>query len=166
MVAEQLWPEAALDSARANLRTAVWAARQALADRADLTASRTTLSLTGVTRDIDEPPTAEHGPAELLPDLHDDWVQQARDELADRWSRDLRGAALAAQADGDLDAAVAFARRLTTLRPLDEAAHRLLLDRGDRADAVQAANDFAQRLSEALGGAALAGHPRCPCPVS
>lgn len=155
VVAEQLWPEAALDSARANLRTAVWAARQALADRADLTASRTTLSLTGVTRDIDEPPTAEHGPAELLPDLHDDWVQHARDELADRWSRDLRGAALAAQADGDLDAAVAFARRRTTLRPLDEAAHRLLLelllDRGDRADAVQAANDFAQRLSEALG---------------
>ena len=168
LVAGDLWPDAHGESARANLRTAVWAARAALGEAFGLEASRTSLTLSGVELDLDDPPSAEHEPAELLPEFDDDWVIAARSALADRRARDWSTAARRALDGGDSSSAVTFARRLTELRPLDEAAHRLLIDSlltaGEQAAAVVAAQDFTRLLKEELGArpspATRAAHAR------
>src|SRR4051812_15825611 len=85
VVAEQLWPDAAPESARANLRTALWAVRSAWGEEGSpLDATRTTLALDGVILDVDDAPSPDRAYAELLPGLDDEWVRRARAELADR----------------------------------------------------------------------------------
>jgi DNA-binding SARP family transcriptional activator/tetratricopeptide (TPR) repeat protein len=156
VVAEQLWPDAGAESARANLRTALWAVRTAWGEEdSPLRATRTTLALVDVSVDVDDEPIADRGFAELLPGLDDDWVLRARAELADRRAQVLAGLAEAAETDGDAAGAVRWSRRLAELRPLDESAHRSLVERllraGERATAVVAAREFAERLREEVG---------------
>ncbi len=157
VVAEQLWPDADTDAARANLRSALWALRTSWGPRAEalIVATRTTVGLGDATLDIDDPLVLGHPPAPLLPGLDDDWVAAARADLDDRRAFEMADLADRAAAAGDLPTAVAWSRRLSELRPLDEAAHRTLVERlvaaGETATAVVTARDFSSRLQEDIG---------------
>ena len=154
-LAARFWPDAT--TARANLRTAVWALRRSLgAD--SVSTSRSTVALEGVVRDVDEleelvrdgdTSTLAAGPCA---GLDDDWAQAARAEHLRRYIALLDG--LAAAAADPADAARLSARRCA-LTPLDEPAHRALLERlaaaGDRAGALVVGRELAQRLRAELG---------------
>jgi DNA-binding SARP family transcriptional activator len=157
VVAAQLWPDTPEASARANLRTAVWSIRQAWGAAADaIVASRLEIGLpdgAAWVDALDGDPAADGG--ELLPGVDDDWAGEARDEVRARRRTALAAAADAAERDGRPADAIRLTRQLCRLDPLDEGAHRVLLDRlvqaGDKAGAVRAARDFAERLRADLG---------------
>jgi DNA-binding SARP family transcriptional activator len=156
VVAEKLWPDASAENGRASLRTALWAIRTAWGDAGSpLRATRTSVGLVDVSTDVDDLPSPDRPLAELLPGLDDEWVLRARADLTDRRAADLADLAERADADGDLATAVRWSRRLTELRPLDESAHRALVERllraGERAEAVVAARAFDERLREEIG---------------
>ncbi|WP_433303546.1 ATP-binding protein [Actinoplanes sp. CA-030573] len=151
-VAARLWPDSPAAGARASLRTAVWAVRQSWGPAAaGLVTTRQEIGLpaAGVWVDALHDTGAEYD-GELLPGIGDDWAEQARRDYHDR----LRGwlTRLAERPDGDT---VRYARRLTRLDPLDESAHRLLLEKlveaGDAAGATRAAREFTERLRAELG---------------
>jgi DNA-binding SARP family transcriptional activator/tetratricopeptide (TPR) repeat protein len=154
-VAARFWPDA--PTARANLRTAVWALRRSLGADAVL-ATRTTVALAAALRDVDELEDAMRAgepsvpAADLCAGLDDDWAQAARSEYVRRCVAVLDE--LAAAAEDPADAARWSARRCA-LTPLDEPAHRALLERlaasGDRAGALVAGRDLAARLRTELG---------------
>lgn len=156
VVAEQLWPDTSPEGARANLRTALWAVRKSCGE-ADLPlhATRTTLALGSASVDVLDEPSLTHGFEELLPGLDDEWVHLARAELGDRRARSLTTLADEAEAGGDLELAVQWSRRLVLLRPLDEAAHRALVERllrtGERGAALVEAREFGERLRAEVG---------------
>jgi DNA-binding SARP family transcriptional activator/tetratricopeptide (TPR) repeat protein len=152
-LAVRFWPDA--PDARANLRTAVWALRRALGVSA-LVATRTTVALAPVARDLDDVEAQERSgriPAgEPCAGIDDDWAAAARAEHLRRRIALLDG--LAAAASEPAEAARWTARRCA-LTPLDEPAHRTLLERlaaaGDRAGALVAGRDLATRLRAELG---------------
>jgi DNA-binding SARP family transcriptional activator/tetratricopeptide (TPR) repeat protein len=158
-LAARLWPEVPDASARASLRTAVWAVRQAWGPAAEtLECSRLAIGLpAAVWVDVlDEAP--DHGrpdPGVLLEGLDDEWVRSARAEYLARQVEGLERAADGADSEGRATDAVAFSRRICQLCPLDEAAHRALLSRmqraGDRTGAVVAARAFSELLRAELG---------------
>ena len=151
-LAARFWPDA--PDPRANLRTAVWVLRRSLGDDA-LVATRTSVALGPVTRDLDEIDALE--PAELCAGLDDDWAERARAEHVRRRVALLDD--LASRAGDPADAARWSARRCA-LTPLDEPAHRTLIDRldaaGDRAGALVVGRDLAGRLRAELGVAPAA----------
>lgn len=154
-VAAALWPGVEAARARANLRTALWALPPVWrGPDGPVRITRADLTLVDVATDTDELP-ADRPPPELLPELDDDWVFRARAELTDRWAGLLAERADRAENDGAVAAAARWTRWLTELRPLDEAAHRLLVERllraGERAEAVLTARAFADRLHAELG---------------
>ena len=147
-------------SARANLRTAVWAVRSAWGDAADAwSGARTTLGLRrpGVGRRRPDDARRADADGELLPGVDDEWVRTARAE-----HRDGRPTQLADRADvadarrPTWPTAVRRSRRAARAAPLDEAAHRELLrrllprGRAGRA-AVLASREFGERLRAELG---------------
>jgi DNA-binding SARP family transcriptional activator/tetratricopeptide (TPR) repeat protein len=154
-LAARFWPDA--PTARANLRTAVWALRRALGADSVL-ATRTTVALAPVARDVDEledmvrrgDPTVLA--AVLCAGLDDDWAQAARADHLRRCVAVLDD--LANSADDPAEAARWSARRCA-LTPLDEPAHRVLLERlgdaGDRAAALVAGRGLVLRLRRELG---------------
>ena len=154
-LAARIWPD--LPTARANLRTAVWGLRRALGVDAVET-TRTSVALAGAVRDLDEiGPLIAGGdlsPLDATPcvGLDDDWVAAARAEHLRRCVAALD--ALAAAAPDPADAARWTARRCA-LTPLDEPAHRVLIERlaaaGDRAGALVAGRELAERLRGELG---------------
>jgi len=154
-LAARIWPD--LPTARANLRTAVWGLRRALGVDA-VEATRTSVALAGAVRDLDEiGPVIAGGdlsPLDATPcvGLDDDWVAAARAEHLRRCVAALD--ALAAAAPDPADAARWTARRCA-LTPLDEPAHRVLIERlaaaGDRAGALVAGRELAERLRGELG---------------
>jgi DNA-binding SARP family transcriptional activator/tetratricopeptide (TPR) repeat protein len=167
-LAGRLWPDVREDSARVSLRTALSQIRATLgrAAAAALVATRdggVALSADAWT-DVGEverllaagePEAAlERGTSELLAGLDDDWVLERRDELRDRLADGLGAAATAAEAGGDLAAAVRLTRRMTALDPLAEAPHRELIRRlaaaGDRGAALTAYDRLRDRLAEQL----------------
>jgi DNA-binding SARP family transcriptional activator len=155
------WPDVLDASARASLRSAVWALRPALG--AGLNASRDTLMLDGsLLVDLWQfrrlLAAGEHEAAlalcggELLQDLDDDWVIEARAEFED----DIAAALITlTEQAADPVAALAWARRLTAARPLDESAGALLiracLAAGDTTGALDALAGLRLRLGAALG---------------
>ncbi len=163
------WPDVLDASARASLRSAMWALRAALGPELGgyLAGDRDTITLAGDGLRVDLREArrllAEQQPAaalalcggELLQDLDDEWVVAARDEL----DRDLI-AALAeltqqASAAGDPAAALAWARRRAALCPLDESAGAALIEAlisaGDGPGALDAFARLEQRLGAELG---------------
>src|SRR4051794_1209055 len=157
-VAARLWPDVAPDSARANLRTAVWAPRTAWGEAARVvTADRSSLGLASeglwvdAGRDVD--PAAD--PERFLAGIDDAWAETARADQREALVRLLNRLADEAEAEADLGTAVERSRRVCELRPLDEGAHRAHVDRllrvGERAEAAAAARAFADRLHEELG---------------
>jgi hypothetical protein len=111
-------------TARANLRTAVWALRQALGADA-LVTTRSSVALGPLVRDIDDPSDLDD---ELCAGLDEDWVEAARAEH--RRHRIARLDTLIAETRDPASAARTAARRCG-LTPLDESAHQAV-DRGSR----------------------------------
>jgi len=84
----------------------------------------------------------------------DDWVRTIQSELHDCACRVLEKAAGAAAATGDLKSAIDFVKRLLSLDPLREDAHRYLMrllhDSGDRAAALRQYQTCAKLLDKEL----------------
>ncbi len=170
-----LWPNVLEESARRSLRNALSVIRQSLGpDGSDaLQTARETVGLAGDphawidVRAFDQLVAAGRREAalelcrgELLLGLDDDWVLTARDEHRARQSQLLAELAACADAAGDVEGAVAYARARATLDPLDESAHRELMRRlaarGDRAGALVAYEALGERLRRELGVSASA----------
>jgi tetratricopeptide (TPR) repeat protein len=129
-LAGRLWPEVLDSSARASLRSALWALRSALGPAAfQLEATRERVGLAAEVRtDLgeferllaagDRTGAVDLCRGRLLSDLDDEWVLEAREEL----ERELSGvlAELATEADSGEDrvAAVRWARRRLAIDPL------------------------------------------------
>src|ERR1017187_6237960 len=168
-LAGQFWPDVLDASARASLPSAIWALRSALGpdfgsflatdrDTVTLAADGLTVDLQEVRRLIEQgqPRAAlDLCRGDLLQELDDDWVVEAREEL-DRdiaaALRDLMGQAVAA---GDPAAAVVWARRRAALCPLDESAGAdlisTLVQAGDASGALEALAKLRDRLGSELG---------------
>src|SRR4051795_3174414 len=124
-VAARFWPDVLDASARASLRSALWELRKAVGVDGALLAGRDRIALRCETDlgefeacvaagRLEQAVMLHRGP--LLAGLDDDWVLEARDELAERLgSAYARLAATATPA-----AAVGWARRRLQLDPLDE----------------------------------------------
>ncbi len=157
-VAARLWPDVPPDSARANLRTAVWALRTAWGTAAKvLEAGRTTLGLRAADLWVDagEGTDPEADPDRLLAGMDDEWALTARADQREAQARLLIQLADQAEANADLATAVDRSRRVCELRSLDEGAHRTYVDRllraGERAEAAIASRAFGERLHEEIG---------------
>src|SRR6185437_4149213 len=164
-VAATLWPGAAGPSARANLRTAIWALRKAVGDDALIT-SRTAVGLRpeAVTVDLaDGLRRAADGDAdaaaalcrgELLPGYAEDWAETARRRQRAELAETLAARSAAAERDGDAAGAARWSRLRCELDPLNEAAHadlvRQLAAAGDRAGALVAGREATDRLRAEL----------------
>lgn len=168
------WPDVLDASARASLRSAIWALRPALGPC--LVTSREAISLGGDARvDLrefrrligagqaeaalalvgDAPADGPFAVGELLQELDDDWVVEAREEF----NADVAGALsdLTGQAtrSGDTAGALRWARRWAARSPLDESAGAALIsaliEASDAPGAVDAFTRLSQRLSAELG---------------
>ena len=169
-LAARFWPDVLDESARTSLRSALSALRRALGADADryLLATREAVALAGpdqVWTDVGEferlltegqlEDALELARGELLADLDDDWVYERRDEHRASVVALLERMAAAAEASGDLAAAVAFTRRQVALDPLSEEAHRELIHRlaanGDRSAALTTYRRLTDRFASELG---------------
>ena len=159
-VAPRFWPDVLDESARASLRSALWALRRSLGAET-LVATRDRIGLAdGTWVDVLE---AERLRAEgkcadalalsdgvLLAGLDDEWVLEARDEHRERIVATLETLAHEAEQSGDPRRAVELTRRQATLEPLSEAIHRTLMRRleaaGDRGAALAEYGELKSRL--------------------
>ena len=164
-LAARFWPDVLDESARASLRVALTELRQALGPAAGyVVGTRDTVALDGTDLKVDtrtfSQALAEGDPARaleacsgpILDGFDDDWAIEARDEHAHRLGEALEQAA--ARADDPAEA-VRLTRAQVALDPLAEAPNRRLVERlaasGDRAAAVSAGRQFADRLRTQLG---------------
>ncbi|HEX2105197.1 MAG TPA: AAA family ATPase [Solirubrobacteraceae bacterium] len=168
-LAGRLRPDVPEDSARKTLRNALYELRRALGpagrDALVVTGERVGLRADAVSVDVlefrrcladgDLEAAASAGPGELLDGFDGDWALRARDEHAAELAAVLGTLAARAEEAGDMDAAVAWARRRLGVEPLAEAAHRelirLLALGGDRAAALAAASAMSEQLRSQLG---------------
>lgn len=169
-VAARFWPDVLDTSARASLRNALWALRRALGPHAEqaLTATRDRVGLdpgpelwidVAEAERLDRSGRPEEALAlcdgELLADLDDDWVYDARDSHRERLSGILERLAARAEADDDMARAVELTRRRAELDRLAEEPQRALIrrlaDAGDAASALAAYGRFRDRLREEIG---------------
>jgi DNA-binding SARP family transcriptional activator len=162
-VAARFWPDVLDESARASLRSALWALRKQLGDEANgaLVATRERVGLGDDVwvdvRELErlraegelEDALALAG-GELLPGFEDEWVFDARDEYRARVVELLEALAAAAEREGDLRRAIELSRRATVLEPLSEELHRSLMRRlagvGDRGAALAVFSELRTRL--------------------
>ena len=169
-VAAVFWPDVLDASARASLRTTLATLRRELgeAGAGHIVAERDRVGIVEgpeVWVDLREAErlaaegrlsdALELRDGELLTDLDDDWVLEERRLHRDRVEELLVALGDAAEAGGDPEAAVGYARRRLELDPVSEDAARVLMRwlarTGDRAAAVAAYEAFRVALREALG---------------
>ena len=167
-LAARLWPAVLDESARASLRNALAALRRALpeAEPQLLVATREQIGLASEVwvdvRAFEELAASDRleealalSRRELLPELDDDWVCDAREEHRDRKASVLAALADAAERRGQLDRAVERSRELAAIGPLSEEGQREFIRRlaaaGDRAGALAAYNRFQDRVRQELG---------------
>jgi DNA-binding SARP family transcriptional activator len=166
-VASVFWPDVLETSARASLRTTLTTLRRELGEEAaaHVVAGRERIGLEGTWVDVREVERlageGRHAEAlalcdgELLADLDDDWVLEARQAFRARVAGLLAALGEEAAASGHLETAVAHARRRLELDPLSEDAARTLMrrlaGRGDRAAALAAFEAFRTALRRDLG---------------
>lgn len=166
-LAARFWPDVLDASARANLRNTIWVLRTAIAGDTDhLVATRDSVGFAADTLWTD---VAEFGRlvregraeaalelcrGDLLPDLDDDWVLEARDQQRREAGEVLVRLAREAEGRGELDRAVAWSRRRAVLEPLSEDACRDLMRRlsaaGNRSGALAACASLSDRLRREL----------------
>jgi DNA-binding SARP family transcriptional activator len=169
-VASLFWPDVLEESARMSLRTTLSTLRRECAPAAAFVAA--TRDRVGIedredlwidAREV-EGLVADGRPeealglqrrGELLADLDDDWVLEARNVHRRRLCDLLGMLGDAAEAAGDFGAAVGYAREQAEIEPLSEEVARTLIRRlaaaGDRAGAVAAFESFRGRLRGELG---------------
>jgi len=165
-LAARFWPDVLDSSARASLRTTVWALRRELGDAGQGALVATTdhvgldpaaglwvdalafAELAAAGRLEEAVALCDGG--ELLEGFGDDWALEARAAHRERLAGALEGLASAAEAAGDAAAALGWTRRQTVLDPLDEEAHRRLMERLARAGQRSAALGVYERLRERL----------------
>lgn len=167
-VAARFWPDILDTSARASLRTSLWALRRLLGPGDALIATRERVGLSaGKSVWIDTSAFSELLSAdrleealklcrgELLAGLDDDWVYEARDEHRDRMVETLGRLAERAEAAGDLRRALGWTQQQVELDPLAEGAHHELIRRlaaaGDRVRAIANYERLRERLQLELG---------------
>jgi DNA-binding SARP family transcriptional activator/tetratricopeptide (TPR) repeat protein len=158
------WPDVLDASARASLRSAIWALRSTLGPACGsyLAADRDTVSLAGDGLTVDllevrhliaagQPEEAlALCRGELLAELDDDWVLEAREEFERDVAGALRELARRASAAGDRAGAVTWARQLAARCPLDELAGVTLIEALAAAGDVPGALDAFARLQQRL----------------
>ncbi|MBV9467258.1 MAG: AAA family ATPase, partial [Solirubrobacterales bacterium] len=169
-LAVTFWPDVLDQSARASLRSALWALRRHLGERLRVQAERVGLLEEGGlwidAREFDR--LAADSPeqalalcrGELLEGIDDDWAMSARQRHRERVIGLLERQALLCDRRGDARSAIDFTRRQVEQDPFDEEAHRRLIARlaagGDRAGAVRAYRSLTERLRSELGVAPAA----------
>jgi DNA-binding SARP family transcriptional activator len=166
-LAARFWPEVLDASARASLRVALSEVRAALGpavacligDRnyAGIATERVwvdALAFEQLASGGELEAAVALCTGELLPDLDDDWILEARDQHAAALIDALARLASRCEADGDLAGAISLSRRMVAIDPLAEAATRELMRRlaaiGERASALDAYRRLAQRLESQL----------------
>ena len=168
-LASRFWPDVLDSSARASLRSAVWALRRALGPAAErhLIVDRDSLGLRAgeelwvdalvfeeLARGEEPLGAVELCRGELLSGFEEEWALVARDAHRERLLGLLEQLASAAEADGDVEGAIEWSRRAVAVDPLSEEAHRNLIGRlgaaGDRARALVAHRAFSERLRREL----------------
>jgi DNA-binding SARP family transcriptional activator len=166
-MAARFWPDVLDSSARASLRSAVWALRRALGPEggAHLVASRDAIGLEDVWCDaVEFGRLASEGSleraidlserGELLAGFDDDWALAARDEHRAAAAEALGMLAAQARDAGDPRAAAGWAKRRLALDPLSEDAARALMEllaaAGDRAAALAVYSKLRERFREEL----------------
>ncbi len=168
-LAGQFWPDVPEASARASLRSAIWALRAALGpdygswvatdrDTVTLAADDLWVDLREVRRLIAQGQSAAAlglCRGDLLQELDDDWVVEAREELDGEVATALGDLVRQAAAAGDWAGAAGWARRRAALCPLDESAGadliRALIQAGDGPAALAALAKLRDRLDSELG---------------
>lgn len=162
-----LWPDASDESARQNLRNALWALRKALGEEL-LLADKLSVGLDpaagyyldaaelarrGSVEDLEAAVSAYGG--ELLPGFYEEWVLLERERL-----RSVLDARMAELVEALLDAgrardALGWAERWVSLGQAPEPAYRALMlahhDRGDLAGVASAYRRCVKALEEELG---------------
>jgi DNA-binding SARP family transcriptional activator len=166
-VAARFWPDVLDSSARASLRVVLSEIRTTLGPAADcLLATRTHVGLAGervwvdalafeeLERSGDLEAAVDLCRGEILPDLDDEWVLDARDGYAGALVDVLARLASAREAASDLEAAISLNRRMVAVDPLREASVRDLMRRlvaaGEHGSAVAAYQRLAERLQSQL----------------
>ena len=164
-LAARFWPDVLDESARASLRVALTELRQALGPAAVcVLATRDTVALEGEDLRVDtrafqqaldegDPMRAlEACSAPILDGFEEEWAHEARDEHTHRLGEAFEQAAVLADDPADV---VRLTRAQVALDPLAEAPNRRLIERlaamGDRAAALSAGHQFAERLRVQLG---------------
>ncbi|HTP21615.1 MAG TPA: AAA family ATPase [Solirubrobacteraceae bacterium] len=165
-LAALFWPDVLDQSARASLRSALWALRRRLGDALVVEGEQVGLpDEPGAWVDVREFERLAAGDPEaalvlcqrgdLLEGLEDDWAIAARDRHRARVIELLEELALAAEKRGAVREAVEFTRRQVDRDRFDEEAHRRLIERldgsGDRAGAMRTYRTLAERLRRELG---------------
>jgi DNA-binding SARP family transcriptional activator/tetratricopeptide (TPR) repeat protein len=164
-LASRFWPDVLDQSARASLRSALWALRRQLGGALVVDGARVGLNdAEGTWVDVREfDRLAETDPeaalelcrGELLEGLEDEWALAARDRHRDRVIVVLERLARTAEVRGEVREAVELTRRQVERDPFDEGAHRRLITRldasGDRAAAMRSYGTLTERLRRELG---------------
>jgi len=164
-LASRFWPDVLDQSARASLRSALWALRRRLGDALVVDAERVALADDrGLWVDLVEferlaPEAPEQALAlcrgELLEGVEDEWALAARERHRERVIELLERLAQGAEARGDLREAIERSRQQAERDPFDEEAHRRLIARlgaaGDRAGAIRTYRTLTERLRRELG---------------
>ena len=159
-VAPRFWPDVLDESARASLRSALWALRRSLGDGALVTTrDRVGLAADAWVDVLEADRLRADGRSDealalcdgtLLPGVEDEWVLDARDAHRERTIAALEALAVAAERAGDARRAVELTRRQATLEPLSEEIHRVLMRRldaaGDRGAALAEYAELRSRL--------------------
>lgn len=168
-LAARFWPDVLDSSARASLRSAVWALRRVLEPFAPelLVAGREDVGLsTEIEMSVDalvfaemlaggrDREAVELCTGELLSGFEEEWISAARAAHREQLLDALERLAVGREQNGDHSAAIAWSRRQAAVDPLGEEAHRRLIvrlaDSGDRAAALLAYRTFAERLRREL----------------
>ncbi|HLH13731.1 MAG TPA: AAA family ATPase, partial [Solirubrobacteraceae bacterium] len=144
------WPDVLDQSARASLRSALWALRRRIGDALAVDGDHVEL------RDLEWVDVRDGGLADLcrgdlLEGLEDEWALQARERHRERVTELLEARALEAEPRE----AIRLTRLQVERAPFDEQAHRRLMERltdaGDRAAAIRTYAALAERLRRELG---------------
>jgi DNA-binding SARP family transcriptional activator len=159
-VAPRFWPDVLDESARASLRSALWALRRALgADALVTTRDRVGLANGAWVDVLEAERLRREGRCEealalcegaLLAGLEDEWVIEAREAHRENTVSALETLARESEHAGDIRRAVDLTRRQAALEPLSEGIHRSLMQRleaaGDRGAALAEYGELRSRL--------------------
>ncbi|HEY2436694.1 MAG TPA: AAA family ATPase, partial [Solirubrobacteraceae bacterium] len=159
------WPDVLDQSARASLRSALWALRRQIGDCLMVDGERVGLNPDdGIWIDAREfERLAEFDPGqaielcrgELLDGVEDEWALAAREQHRERVIGLLEQRAHAHEEAGELREAIELTRRQVRSDWFDEQAHRRLITRldqaGDRAAALRTYQTLSERLRRELG---------------